>query len=205
MPYMGRQRSKLQKVATTAMYKRRWLQTPSTEANKTGLVNRHLPSQAQQKHRREMEEAKKLEYNSQRREKRMGKKLVELQARIQEAEVLKERYKGRAEKWKKEKEFLKKEIARLKARDRRGSSRIQHAVQKAIKRGSESSTSQPVVRYVKDKRGIVRDWARNTILTLVNKGIPMSKTWGVAKASVKGLGVRIVGTWSCCHISQVFI
>ncbi|KAF9779017.1 hypothetical protein BJ322DRAFT_1013778, partial [Thelephora terrestris] len=46
------------------------------------------------------------------------------------------------------------------------------------------------------KRGVVQDWARNAILTLVNQGVPMSKTWDVTSANAKALGVVIVGTWS---------
>ena len=53
-----------------------------------------------------------------------------------------------------------------------------------------------MIRYVKNKRGIVQDWARNAILTLVNEGVPMSKTWSVTKANANALGMEIVGKWS---------
>ena len=46
-------------------------------------------------------------------------------------------------------------------------------------RGDDNNpdAAPPNVRYVKDNRGIVQDWARNAIVTLVNQGIAMVKTW----------------------------
>ena len=46
------------------------------------------------------------------------------------------------------------------------------------------------------KKGVVQNWARNAILTLVNEGVPMSRTWAVMKANAEALGLMIVGSWS---------
>jgi hypothetical protein len=160
-------------------------------------VNHRLLSQERKKHKKEMEEIKKVEYNTRKKGQRLQKKLQESQARIQEStEVVEERCKEWLEGWRTEKAGLKKRIARLDARDRRRSSRTHHAVQKALKRGRDPNATQPVVRYVKDKRGIVQDWARDAILMLVNEGIPMSRTWAVTEANAKVLEVMIVGKWS---------
>ena len=139
MPYVGHQRSERQKAATITMYKQRWLPKPSTEDNKIDPTNPRLLSLARQKHKREMEKAKKLEYNSRRREQRICKRLEESQARAQKAtEVVEERYERRLEKLEKETVCLKKDLARPEAHDRGASSRVQHAVQEALKHSSDS-------------------------------------------------------------------
>ena len=123
--------------------------------------------------------------------------MKEFQAQIQESsEVIEEWYEEQCEGWKKEKACLKKNLARLSARCRREPTKIQNTVKKVLGHSQNPEVAQPVVRYVKDKRGIVQDWARNTILRLVNKGILMSRVWAVTKANAKGLGVMIVGKWS---------
>ena len=100
---------------------------------------------------------------SQERLQEAGVRIKEVAEGVEEQnEGLEEQHEGQLEEWRKEKEGLKKNIARLEARDRRGPLRTQHAVQKALKCGQNPDAAQPVVRYVKDKRGIVRDWARNT-------------------------------------------
>ena len=98
--------------------------------------------------------------------------------------------------WRREKGGLKKDLARFNARSRREPLKIQHAVQRALEHTSNTTAVQPMIRYVKNKRGIIQDWARNAILTLVNEGVPMSKTWSVTKANVNTLGMDIVGKWS---------
>ncbi|KAF9642524.1 hypothetical protein BDM02DRAFT_3193083 [Thelephora ganbajun] len=95
-----------------------------------------------------------------------------------------------------EKEGLKKNLARLNAHNHREPLRIQHAVRKALKYSNDTSATQPTIHYVKDRQGIIQDWARNAILMLVNEGVPMSKTWAVMEANAKALGVMIVGKWS---------
>jgi len=91
---------------------------------------------------------------------------------------------------------MKKDLARLNARTRREPSRLEHAVQKALVHSRNSDAALPTVRHVKGKRGIIQDWARNAIVTLVNEGVPISKTWPVMKANATALGVVIVGKWS---------
>ena len=121
----------------------------------------------------------------------------ESQVRVDKAiEAVEERYEERLEEWRRVRVSLKKEHARLGARDRREPLRIQHAVQKALKHSGDTITVQPTVCYVKGKRGIIQDWARNAIVTLVNEGVPMSKTWVVTKVNAVALGVEIVGEWS---------
>lgn len=180
------------------MRKRRWLPKSPSTADVTDPKTRRLLSMERKKHKREIERLKKLVYNARRREWRMQERLRESHTQNQEAsEAVGEQYEGRLEEWRKEKASLKRNITRLNARDRRGPSRTQHAVQRALAHSDTSGVAaQPIVRYVKDKYGVVQEWARNTILTLVNQGIAMSKTWAVAEATAKGLGVMIDGTWS---------
>ena len=101
---------------------------------------------------------------------------------------------GQCEEWQREKESLKKQLAKLNARNRREPSKIQHAVQKALKHSKDSDATQPAVRYIKDKQGIVQNWACNAIVMLVNEGVPMSKTWSVMKVNTDTLGVTIIGS-----------
>lgn len=179
------------------MYEKRWLPKSPTEENTVTPESRRLLLQQQMKHRREIEKLKRLEYNSRRREQRAREEIRESQAQIEEVtEVVEEQYEERLEEWKKEKKCLKKDLARQNARVRREPSKIQHAVQKAAKRSGDPDPVQQDLRYVKDRRGVVKEWARNSILTLVNEGVPMSKTWAITAANAKALGVTIVGKWS---------
>lgn len=197
MPLIGHQRTKNQKAHTAAMGKQRWATKSPTKANRINPKDRRHYSMVRKEVRRAIKKIKKSEYNAQKRERRVKERLSESQAQTQEAvKEADERHEEQTKELRKEKESLKKDIKRLKAHDCREPSKIQHAVQRALKHCNSNTTAQPVVRYVKDKRGVVRDWARNTILTLVNEGIPMSKTWGVTKANANGLGVEIVGRWS---------
>ena len=179
------------------MRKRRWLPKSPPKTNAISPANRRLLSSTQKKHKREVMKLKKLEYNSQRREQRTREELKESQARIEEVvEAAEEQNRVQREEWRREKDDMKKSLARLSARNRREPSKIQHAVQKALKQAGDPDPVQPSIRYVKNKRGVVQDWARNMIVTLVNEGIPITKTWSVAKANAKALGVTIVGKWS---------
>ena len=180
MPLVGHQRTEHQKAHTVAMRERRWLPKALLEANEIDPTDHRLLSRMQKKHEREMEKRKKLEYNVRKREQRVQEKLNKSQAQMQEeTEVAEERYKGQLEEWKEERKGLKKDLARLNARNRREPLRIEHAVRNAIRHGSGPGTAQLVIRYVKGRRGVVQDWARDTILMLVNEGIPMSRTWVV--------------------------
>jgi len=161
--------------------------------------DRRLLSRERKKLRKEQEKVRRLEYNGRRRENRKQRKLVKVeQEQTREvAEAVEEQYGEQFKEWKREKEGLKKNIARLNARSRREPSKIRHAVQVALKHSDNPNAAQPTVRYVKDKRGIVQNWARNAIVRLVNQGVPMSKTWSVTKANADStLGVVIVGKWS---------
>jgi len=110
--------------------------------------------------------------------------------------VAEEQFEEQREEWRMEKEGLRRDLSKLNARDRREPSKIQHAVQRALLHSGDPDAVQPIVRYVKDKRGIVQNWARNAIVTLVNEGVPMSKTWSVMKTNAEALGVTLVGRWS---------
>ena len=81
--------------------------------------------------------------------------------------------------------------------------RTEHAVQKAIKSSHSAHGVQQNICYVKDKQGIVQNWARDVILRLVNLGVPMSKTWEVTKVDAEVYSVVIVGTWSTRTSRQV--
>ena len=201
MPPAGRQRTKQQKAHTAAMGKQRWSPKPNAKAEIIDPANHRLLSLAQKELKKEKKKVKQLEYNYQRREKtrkiREELKQKELQDQVQAAtEAAEEKYEGRLEEWRKEKECLKKNVARLNARDRREPLRTEHAVQKAIEYSHSASGVQQNIRYVKDKQGIVQNWARDAILRLVNLGVPMSKMWEVTKVDAEAYGVVIVGTWS---------
>jgi hypothetical protein len=203
-PLVGHHRSRKQKICTAAMReRRRWPKSPPN-ANAVDQTNRRLLSQAKKKHRKEMEKAKKADLSGRKREQRLREKLMESQARTEEAdEVAEKLHEGwhkewgrQKESWIEEREGLKKELARLKARERREPLKIQHAVQRTSKGHDEPNAAQPVIRYVKGKRGVVQDWARDAILRLVNEGVSMSKTWAVTQAGARGLGVTLIGKWS---------
>lgn len=175
-------------------------------------ASRRLLTKQQQRAKKDLRRAQKSEYNAQRRQKRAQQKLKEVicesQARIEE--VVEERYestltelrketedlKAEKERLKKEKKNLKKDLARLQACNRREPSRVDRKVRKALENARASDATLPIVRYAKDKRGVVQDWARNAIVTLVNEGVPISKTWSVMKTNATALGVTIVGKWS---------
>ena len=188
------------------MQKQRWL--PKSSAAKVKAIdpeNCHLSSTERKKYKKELEKVQRLESNARRRAQRAQERLerVEQELPVQVEEAVEERYgqkleeyEGKFKELRREKASLKKSLARLNARNRREPSRIQHAVQKALNHSKDHDAALPVVRYVKDKRGIVQDWARNAIVTLVNEGVPISKTWSVTMANANALGVTIVGKWS---------
>ena len=127
----------------------------------------------------------------------MEKVELESQAQVEEAlEAAEEHHKEKLQEVKKGEESLKNNLARLNARNRREPSRIQHTVQRALRHSGNPNPALPIVHYVKDRQGIVQDWACNAIVTLVNKGVPISKTWPVTKANAAALDVTIVGKWS---------
>ena len=187
------------------MGKRRWLPKSQLEAEAISPENRRILSRAEEKHRKETKEARKLERNSERRERSLREKLMEtedeIMAQVEKAheeafEEAEEQYEGDVEELSGKVTDLKREVARHVARDRREPSRMDHAVKKALKHIKKPEGDLPNVRHVKDKHRVVRDWARNTIVTLVNQGVPISRTWPITKASADALGVTLVGTWS---------
>ena len=91
---------------------------------------------------------------------------------------------------------MKKNVARLNARNRREPSRIQHAIERAASHNSDPGVAQPVIRLIKGKGNTVQNWARDSILTLNNEGVAMSNTWKILKTTAKALGVTIIGKWS---------
>jgi len=187
------------------MGKRRWLPKSPIKAKTIDPENSRLLSKERKKSKQELEKIRRLEYNARRREQGAQERArrAEQVFRVQAEEVVdatEERceqwYEQQREEWRREKESLKKNLARLNARNRREPSRIEHAVQKALKRNKDPDAALPTIRCVKDKQGIVQDWARNAIVTLVNEGVPISKTWSVTKANADAMGVTIVGKWS---------
>ena len=201
MPRGGHQRTEHQKAHAVAMQKRWWLPKTPVKAQVINPVNRRLLSRERQKHKEELEKVQRLESNGQRREQRLKEKLekveLESQAWVEEAlEAAEEHHKEKLQEVKKGEESLKNNLARLNARNRREPSRIQHTVQRALRHSGNPNPALPIVRYIKDRQGIVQDWTRNAIVTLVNEGVPISKTWPVTKANAAALDVTIVGKWS---------
>ena len=208
MPLEGHRRTKYQKAQTAAMGKRRWLPKPPIKANVINPTTTRLLSNERKKHEREMEKVRGMEANAQRQEQRVRGKLKRVEegtgAKIEEVneaaeeriEAMDERLEEKAKEWKEERASMKKDLAKLNARNHREPSRIEHAVQKALKHSRNHDAALPTVCHVKDNRGIVQDWARNAIVTLVNEGVPISKTWPVTKANATALGVTIIGKWS---------
>jgi hypothetical protein len=183
------------------MRKRRWLPKPLVKAKAIDPTSSRLLSKERRKHKEELREARRLGFNAQRREKRMEGKLKELeresQAKIKEtAEAVEERYERTVEELRMDKENLKKNLAKVNARIHREPLKIQHAVQRALEHKTGPDVVLPTVHHIKDKRGVVQDWARNAIITLVNEGVPISRTWSVMKVNAAALGVTIVGKWS---------
>jgi hypothetical protein len=222
MPLKGHQRTKNQKAHVAAMGKRRWPpkshpeaeaishetispETPSPETiSHEVTVSRHqrLRLKAEKRFRDEKERSRRVERNSTRREQRLHEKLKrsEEESRVQFEEGVKEgirvTHEGEVEELRGKVKELKKDLARHNARDRREPLRVEHAIRKALTSDGDPDPNLPIVRYVKDRRGIVRDWARKAIVTLVNEGVPISKTWSVTKANADALGVVIIGKWS---------
>ena len=183
------------------MGKRRWLPKSPVKAKAIDPTDSRLRSKERKQYKEDLERSRRSERNAQRREQRAreGRKKAELDLQIhaeEVAEAAEEHYEEKLEGLRSEEQGLKKNIARLNARVYREPSRIEHAVQKTLKHSGDPNATLPVVRYVKDRRGIVQDWARNAIVTLVNEGVPISKTWSVTNANAKALDVTIVGKWS---------
>lgn len=202
MPLKGHQRTKNQKIQTAGMGKRRWLPKSQLEAERISPETRRLLSKAEERFKRERKEAQRLQYNGERRERRLHEKVKRLQeesqAQFEEGvkEGVRETYDGEVEELRGKVRDLKRDLARHNARDRREPSRIDHAIRKALTSDCDPNLALPIVRHVKDRRGIVRDWARKAILTLVNEGVPTSKTWSITKTSADALGIVLIGKWS---------
>ena len=182
------------------MQKRRWSPKSPVKAKEIDPTSSRLLSGERKKHKQELEKARRSEFNAQRREQRAQEKVekVELESRVrteEAVEAVEERYEEKLQELRRGEEDLKKNVARLNAHNHREPSRIQHAVEKATRSG-DPDIALPIVRYVKDRRGIVQGWARNTIVTLVNEGVPISRTWPVMKVNAVALDVEIVGKWS---------
>jgi len=120
------------------MHKRRWLPKPPVEAKE---IDPRLLSKERKEYKRELEKARRLEYNARRREQRALNRLenaeYELQVRIKKAaELAEERYERKLEELRRETEDLRENLARLNARNRREPPRIQH--------GRVPDTAQPL-------------------------------------------------------------
>ena len=202
MPLKGHQRSKSQKAHVAAMGKRRWLPKSQLEAEKISPEKCRLLSKAEARLKKEREETRRLQYNGERRERRLHERLKraqqESQMRFEEGveEGARATREGEVEGLRGKVRELRKDLARHNARDRREPSRVEHAIRRVLTCNREPDAMPPIVRHVKDRWGIIRDWARKAIVTLVNVGVPISKTWSVTKANADALGVIIVGKWS---------
>lgn len=201
MPLKGHQRTEHQKAQTAAMGKRQWLPKSCTKVRVIDPTSSRIFSQERKKLRKELEKAWRSEHSAQKWEQRIRKKFEKAeedsQGWVEEvAEVVEERCDEQLEELREDKEHLKKDVARLNACDHQEPSKIQHAVQVALNQSKDSDVVQPTTLFVKDKRGIIQDWACNMIVTLVSEGIPMSKTWSVVCVSAKAMGVTIIGSWS---------
>jgi hypothetical protein len=215
MPLKGHQRTKKQKAHVAEMGKQRWLPkshpseaegtSPEAEDISPEIIvpkDRRLLSKAEKRFKRERDENRRFRRNTKRRDQHLHEKVkrLEEESRAQFEEGVKEGVRvtreGEVEGLRGKVRDLRKDLARHNARDRREPSRVDHAVRKALTSDGDPDPNLPIVRRVKDRRGIVRDWARKAIVTLVNEGVPISKTWAVTKANADALGVVIIGKWS---------
>ncbi|KAF9788702.1 hypothetical protein BJ322DRAFT_1106672 [Thelephora terrestris] len=136
MPLKGRQRSKLQKAATAALQQKRWsTKPPIYPLTLDPETLRHL-QELQEEHERLMERKREIERHE-REAQRLRGLITDIQRQERERKKTKERHERRIERYRKECKSLEDEIARLDAHDRRMPSRIQHAVQEALKRSSD--------------------------------------------------------------------
>lgn len=96
MPLKGRQRTENQKAHTAAMQKRRWLPKSLAKTEAIDPATSRLLSNERKKHKRELERARRDEFNSRRRAQRAQEKLKkvksELQVQIEEVAEVEERY-----------------------------------------------------------------------------------------------------------------
>ncbi|KAF9780955.1 hypothetical protein BJ322DRAFT_288556 [Thelephora terrestris] len=215
MPLKGHQRTRKQKAHVAEMGKQQWLpkshpdEAEGTSSEAEDIIpeiivprDRRLFSKAEKRFRRERDENRRFRRNSMRREQHLHEKVKRLeeesQAQFEEGvkEGVRVTREGEVEGLQGKVRDLKKDLARHNARDRREPLRVDHAVRKALTSDGDPDPNLPIVRYVKDRRGIVRDWARKAILTLVNVGVPISKTWIVTKTNADALGIVIIGQWS---------
>lgn len=206
MPIKSHQTTKSQKSHVGVMRKRRWLsKSQRVETEAVGPKAHLLLLKAEKRRRKEYEEAQRLQYNAARRERRLHEKLKRTEEYSQSSfdegvgaafNVAGEQYAEEIEKLREKVKDLRKDLARHNAHDHREPSRIEHAIQKALVCGGNPNTARQIIRYVKDKCGVVQDWARKAIITLVSKGVPISQTWPITETSAKAFGVKIVGKWS---------
>jgi hypothetical protein len=140
--------------------------------------------------------------NSERREKRMKRRLGELKGRVEELETAIDVSSNKTEAPREEPGELTgqngelKEVrhtARFNSRVRREPQKVETAVRQVL---PTLDTSQTVYK-VKTSDGIVQDWARNVILRLVcESGVPAAKTWAAFSCVATSLGINVEGSWS---------
>jgi len=122
------------------MQKQRWLPKSPVKANTIDPASSRLLSKERKKYKQGLEKVQRLEFNARRQKKRADGKLREVQqesqTRIEEvAEALEECYEEKLEELRREKESMKKNIARLNVRSRREPLKI------LLKRSSDRITN----------------------------------------------------------------
>jgi len=77
---------------------------------------------------------------------------------------------------------------------------ISHAAEKAV----EAKKASPNVLEVKDKQGVIKDWARETMAELTGvENIPASSSFRVFKKCATMTGKEVKGSWSRRSVSRV--
>jgi len=178
---------------------------PPSEVEAFRFASPSPNARGRQKLMREVAEAKKNCRNSERREKRAKEKLGEMEAKVEdmemviqatsdENELLHERLDESTSRNSELKQEVKHLAAKFNSRVRREPQKIATSVERAL---STVFAAQRAVYEVKTPDGTIQDWARNVILHLVcASDVPASKTWMAFHTVTEALGITIVGSWS---------
>ena len=178
------------------------------------LANSSSGARGEQKLMRKVDEEKKARLNSERRERRMKKKLGELQlenegleAAVQVIEGENETLHQEAEESVRQRIELREEVrhltAKFNSRVRREPQKTETAVKRAL---SSVFAGQQTVYKVKTPDGIIQNWARDVILHLIcASDVPAANTWVAFSCVASGLGVPVEGSWSARSAGRVVL
>jgi len=154
---------------------------------------------------REVAEVKKDCRNSERREKRAKEKLGEMEAKVEDVEMViratsdeNELLREQLDESMSRNSELKQEVrhltAKFNSRVRREPQKITASVERAL---SVGFAAQRTVYEVKMLDRTIQAWARNIILHLVcASDVPASKTWTAFHSVTEALGITVIGSWS---------